>query len=200
MTWIQTYTGRAFSYQDVIDGKEPDICLLDIAVPLSNLCRFAGHCPAFYSVAEHTVLVASIAAQDPAIDDEPLRQLVAQCALLHDAAEAYVCDLPKPLKSFQGAGEFYPRLEELVSKAIFRHFSVEPSQVAMDIVKRADVLALAVEKSAMFPESPRDWEIPECPPGFQVLHLSPTNAKWNFLEACMRAGFLERTANGIEVK
>ena len=84
MTVMQTFTGRLF------DPFNPDPALIDlrdIAHALGNICRFGGHSRRYYSVAEHSILVASLV-------PEPLRLP----ALLHDAAEAYLGDIITPIK------------------------------------------------------------------------------------------------------
>ena len=86
--WIETYTGRKFHYlQAQLDPDEIDI--RDIAHALSMQCRFGGHVRHFYSVAEHSIRVAE------QIEDRDENKL---CALLHDASEAYIPDIPRPIK------------------------------------------------------------------------------------------------------
>jgi 5'-deoxynucleotidase YfbR-like HD superfamily hydrolase len=63
------------------------ICIEDIAHSLSHQCRFNGHLPTFYSVAHHSILTAERV--------DPEHKLA---ALLHDASEAYLCDIPRPIK------------------------------------------------------------------------------------------------------
>ena len=82
--WLQTYSGKAFY---IMDPKPEDICIIDIASALSKQCRYAGHCINFYSVAEHCVHVAD------KVDDK-----FKLTALMHDASEAYLVDLPRPIK------------------------------------------------------------------------------------------------------
>ena len=82
--WIQTYTGRKFH---PLDPAMTDFDLRDIAHSLSLLCRFNGHCLRFYSVAEHSVRVSRILPDDLKL-----------WGLLHDAGEAYLTDLPRPVK------------------------------------------------------------------------------------------------------
>lgn len=81
---IRTYTGISIN---VFDPKLEDICIEDIAHALSNQCRFSGHTVRFYSVAEHSVRCA-----------EMIDKKHALTALLHDASEAYLVDLPTPIK------------------------------------------------------------------------------------------------------
>lgn len=84
MSWMQTYTGVPFY------PLEPDPATIEIesiAHALSMTCRYAGHCRRFYSVAEHSVLLSHT------VDAEHARW-----ALLHDATEAYVGDMVRPLK------------------------------------------------------------------------------------------------------
>ncbi|MFG0247924.1 MAG: phosphohydrolase, partial [Phycisphaeraceae bacterium JB051] len=80
MSWIQTYTGKAFYPL----REDPGIIdIRDIAHALSLQCRFNGHCSDFYSVAQHSVHVSEV-----------VPQAFALWGLLHDAAEAYMSDLP----------------------------------------------------------------------------------------------------------
>ena len=81
--WMMTHTGR---HVDPLNVRAEDICLEDIAFALSNLCRFGGHVR-FYSVAEHCVRVCRAAPPE-----------LQRAALLHDAAEAYIGDIIRPLK------------------------------------------------------------------------------------------------------
>lgn len=83
-SWMQTYTGKAFYPYDM---RTDDFCIEDIAHALSLLCRYGGHCQRFYSVAEHSVIVSRLV---------PRR--FAFMGLMHDATEAYLVDMPKPIK------------------------------------------------------------------------------------------------------
>lgn len=86
-TEIITFTGH---YIDLLDPDPSRICIEDIAHALSNLCRFAGHTNHFYSVAQHSINLA----HGPYVPD-----IYALEALLHDASEAYLVDIPRPLKN-----------------------------------------------------------------------------------------------------
>ncbi len=82
---INTYSGRQV---DVFDPDPADIVIGDIAHALSHQCRWGGHTKEFYSVAHHSLLVAL------KVPDE-----LKLAALLHDASEAYLVDLPRPIKA-----------------------------------------------------------------------------------------------------
>ena len=84
-TWIQTFTGRQFW---PLEPRADEIFIEDIAHHLSNLCRFTGACRSFYSVAQHSVLVSLCAPPG----ENPL------WGLLHDASEAYLIDVARPVK------------------------------------------------------------------------------------------------------
>ncbi|MFZ4569712.1 MAG: phosphohydrolase [Bacteroidales bacterium] len=81
---IRTFKGI---YMNVFEPTLEMIDIEDIAHALSNLCRFGGHLPEFYSVAQHSVLCSDIITT---------RNKLA--ALMHDASEAYLIDVPRPIK------------------------------------------------------------------------------------------------------
>lgn len=81
---LTTYTGRKI---DPLNVKAGQLDIRDIAHALSMICRFGGHARQFYSVAEHSIRVSCLVPQEHAL-----------AALLHDAAEAYLGDVPRPLK------------------------------------------------------------------------------------------------------
>ena len=90
--WIQTFTGKRIYPFD----PDPDlICIDDIAHALSNICRFTGHVKHFYSVAQHSVIVAN--AIPDSLGVPHTNELYLQ-ALLHDAQEYLFSDLSRPLK------------------------------------------------------------------------------------------------------
>jgi len=99
--WGVTFTGRKFWPQDPQVG---DVDIRDIAHHLSLQCRFAGACRGMYSVAQHSVLVSRLCT--------PPNQLV---GLLHDASEAYLQDIIRPLKRALAG---YKTLENLWSLTI----------------------------------------------------------------------------------
>ena len=109
---ICTYTGRSVR---PLNARVGDICIEDIAHALSLQCRFGGHTKRFYSVAEHSIYVAGMV---------PKEQRLA--ALLHDAAEAYLVDLPRPLKVLP---EFaaYRQAEEHLMAVIGKCFGFDPA-------------------------------------------------------------------------
>lgn len=102
--WLQTYTGKRFHF---LDPSPDEICIEDIAHALSNQCRFAGHTVKFYSVAEHSCLVSRLAKPNELE------------GLLHDASEAYLMDLPSPVKR---VFDNYRVVEEKVMQAVAQKF------------------------------------------------------------------------------
>lgn len=98
------------------------ICIEDIAHALSLQCRFSGHIPEFYSVAQHSVLVSKLVPQTLKLQ-----------ALLHDASEAYLVDIPRPIK--KGLNN-YNLLEHKLMLAIAAKFRfkypLDIAVVAMD--------------------------------------------------------------------
>jgi hypothetical protein len=128
---IRTSTGRYINFTDI---NPNDICVEDIAHALSMQCRFGGHLPEFYSVAQHSVLCSYLVDECDALE-----------ALMHDASEAYMLDIPKPLKNLLPD---YEALEERMMRVISDKYGV-PHPLSQS-VKTADALMLKFEfKSIM---------------------------------------------------
>lgn len=129
-----TYTGK------MIDLKNPDKRAIeneDIAHALSQLCRAAGHFRHFYSVAQHSINCMREA------QAQGYSRRVCFAALLHDAQEAYLCDIPTPLK---GELENYREIENNFEKVILKKYSLYPlSDEEKHLVKRIDEAILWYE-------------------------------------------------------
>jgi uncharacterized protein len=172
--WIQTYLGVQFW---PLDPRPEEVRLLDIAHALSNLCRFTGHCQHFYSVAQHSVLVSK---QVSAAD--------AKWALLHDASEAYLADMSRPVKNFSKLGEEYKRLELLVMAAVCRKFGLS---VAMPFsVKEADDVLLMTEKRDLLATAnlPKWRETSQPLESLTIIPWSPLCAEHMFLQRAKELG------------
>ena len=131
---MRTITGRHF---DPTEIEPSDIDLLDIAHALSRLCRYAGHVPGFYSVAQHSVYVSKmLERRNP--DDVELQLL----GLLHDASEAYLGDVIRPLKL---ALPDYQAIEANVEFAIGERFDLVVTDANRMEVKYCDDEMITVE-------------------------------------------------------
>jgi hypothetical protein len=190
--WIQTFTGRAFHYED---PQPEDVHIEDIAQALSKQCRFAGHTTRFYSVAEHSVLLARYVSQP-----------VKLWALLHDASEAYLVDVPRPVKPYL---EGYDRFERVVMYRIRERFDLFGLNNQFDVawaghmpaeVKAADIRICVDEKAQNMAPGPM-WGIDGLDPlGVTLQFWSPEQAEAEFLStftelmAAWRAGRGEASA------
>lgn len=170
--WMQTYTGRQFW---PLDPRPEEIYLEDIAHALSNQCRFAGHCTTFYSVAQHSVLISRIV---PSIDRA--------WGLLHDAAEAYLVDLPRPIKHHSEIGTEYRKVEAQLMAAIAIRFDL-PFDLPLS-VRAADDILLVTEKRDLMPNSPAKWRETSEPMPELITGWIPVMAKNSFLHAAARLG------------
>ena len=136
--WMQTFTGRQFY---PMDPHPNDVDPEDIAHALSLLCRYNGHVERFYSVAEHCVLMSRAVAPEHAL-----------WALLHDATEAYIGDMIRPLKVHMPD---YRAAEDGVMRAIAARFGIgydTPPEV-----KAADNRILLTERNALMRPSGHRW-------------------------------------------
>lgn len=148
MSFIQTLSGKQFDY---INSTIDDIDVEDIAGALSNICRFAGHLPEFYSVAQHSVLCSQIVSPEFAFE-----------ALMHDAAEAYCQDIPAPLKALLPD---YRQIEKRTDQLIRLKFGLPLEESS--VVKYADLTMLATER--------RDLDIDDSIPWVMLEGIPPTN-------------------------
>ena len=161
--FIQTFTGKQFW---PLDPRPEDICIEDIAHALSNICRFNGHVRQFYSVAEHSVFVSICV---------PVQHRLA--ALLHDAPEAYLCDLPRPIKH-NVVG--YAHAEHKVALAVAQKFGL--SEELPGCVKDADTKILLDEREMFMTPTEHDWELDAEPLGVTLRGWAPREAEAAFLE------------------
>lgn len=141
MASILTSTGVWF---DTLNPKTESINIVDIANSLSKLCRFGGHCKDFYSVAEHSIHVSRLAHQLSGGDINATRW-----GLLHDASEAYVVDIPKPIKLKLPQ---YVEIEEAIQVCVADRFKL--SRSIPDSTHVADRELLALELRAYMPPQP----------------------------------------------
>jgi len=163
--WIQTYTGRRFTPTNpVIEA----IVLEDIAHPLSMQCRFSGHTKEFYSVAQHSVLVSYICDRADAL-----------WGLLHDASEAYLVDIPRPIKQ-SGKFDNYLEFEKVMQKAVCKRFGLPEEMPAS--VKMADDTLLMTEARDLMSPLHAGWTITGDPLPFHIKAVPQPIAKSMFIK------------------
>lgn len=162
--WMQTFTGRAFY---PLAARVDDIDPEDIAHALAMICRYGGHVQRFYSVAEHCVLMSHAVAPENAL-----------WALLHDATEAYVGDMVRPLKHSMPA---YRAAEDRLMAVICERFGLDP--VCPAEVKAADNRILVDEREVLMGRSPLPWTSTENVEalGVQIHGWGPAEAKNRYL-------------------
>ena len=171
--WIETFTGR------MVTPMVPDpatLSIIDIAYALANKCRYSGHTAMFYSVAEHSVIMTQFALNRG--DREGARW-----ALLHDAVEAYIPDVPRPLKPFLVG---WAEIEETMERAVIAHFGfgetifrLTPETMAQ--VKNLDTRILLREAEVLLPSRGLNWKIPGDPLPVSIHGWTPAQARAEFL-------------------
>ena len=162
--WMQTRSGRAFY---PLDPRIEDIDILDIAWALSMQCRYAGHTRIFYSVAEHCIHVSKAVPEKDAL-----------WGLLHDASEAYLVDLPRPIKrmmpDYQAAEDF---LQGVIAARFYLPWPM-PSAV-----KDVDHRILLNEQESLMVLPPMSWNINGVPvPGVAIRGWDPLTAYYEFMQ------------------
>jgi uncharacterized protein len=165
--WIITYTGKRFY---PLSPNALDVDIIDIAHHLSNICRYTGAVRKFYSVAQHCVLGSHFC------PDNPFH------FLMHDSAEAYLLDLPRPVKhdpSFQEYRDAEKRLEW----AILPLFGIHNASMPPDVAQTDHFMCVWEGNSLMPPDPESHWtkfkhEVVAWP---QITPWSPEQAEEEFL-------------------
>jgi hypothetical protein len=151
-----------------LDPRPGDVCIEDIAHALANKCRYTGHCTKFYSVAQHCVLGSRHTT-------EPL------AVLLHDAAEAYLPDVARPVKRYLPG---FAAIEETLMRVILVDLDVPlPSEAVQAEVDEIDLRMLATEHRDIMGPSPIPWASIEgvYPFGGNIAPWGPEVAESQFL-------------------
>lgn len=147
-----------------------DIRLEDIAHHLSQLCRFTGATREFYSVAQHSVLVSEHCGRASTVQ-------AALYGLLHDAAEAYLADIARPVKHSEALAG-YRAAEATLQRVIYRRFGLTAPEPR--IVKLMDAWVLHAElRDLVRGADPRHSEIAALHPSIEP--LPPKDARLRFL-------------------
>ena len=159
MNWILTHSGKH------LDLLEPDADMIDprdISHALAHLCRFNGHTREFYSLAQHSCIVAELVPEEHKL-----------AALLHDAPEAYPGDMTRPLKQWISA---YEHFEDCIWWRVCDRFDIAP--VLPACIHKADLVALATERRDLMTPDPAIWD---CLVGIES--VVETIRSWSVAEA-----------------
>lgn len=164
--WVETYSGAKFY---PLEPNLDQINLVDIAHALSQMCRFTGHSKFFYSVAQHSI---NCAKEMQILGESPRLQLY---ALLHDASEAYLQDIARPIKASIGN---YEEIEAQLMNAIWDALGIpRPSEEEWEKVKQVDDLMLLNEAKILM--KCEHWDLGE----FPIIQ----NARFRITEMPMRS-------------
>jgi hypothetical protein len=167
--WMITFTGRQFW---PLDPRPDEVCIDDIATALAHTGRYNGQGRHFFSVAQHSTLLARWFL---AKGDTPL----ARWALLHDGSEAYAGDVIRPIKPFLAG---FAEIEHRLERAVWSAFGLDGDLPAA--VKDADQKIRTDEMLALFPrEALQRYGLDQrAGLGLEVRPLLPTAARDRFME------------------
>ena len=164
-----TVSGLDFMPIQLMPG---DVRINDIAHALSLICRFGGHTVEHYSVAQHSLLVQRI------LEDMNASPEVQLAGLMHDAHEAYIGDMPTPIKT--AIGYCWNSLEQQASQAVQSAFGLNRiSNKYKKMIKTADIIALATERRDLMRFDANynlAWDILD---GVSPFHEPATSGSWS---------------------
>lgn len=175
---MRTYSGRQVW---PLDPQQFHLSFDDVAHHLAMLCRWNGSCRSFYSVAQHSVYVARLVPSE-----------LQAAALLHDAAEAYLGDVVRPIKRQVWIGEAgtilrtVNEVEAVILRELFRGLGVEwPSDLQWSAIKTADDAVMGAEARDLFDHDPAWYlhadEVPKA--AISIRPRGPIAAEEEFREA-----------------
>lgn len=168
--YMEVYDGSQFTVGSV---EENEYRINTIAHSLSNICRYGGHSKKFYSVAEHSIIMADH------VYDTTGDKVLAYEALMHDAAEAYMGDIPRPLK--YRLPDYLDTLAK-VEKSIAEKFNF-PYPTSKSI-KELDARMIKTERKQVMRPSGNKWFHDSLEPlNIRVHFQTPVEAKECFLDA-----------------
>jgi uncharacterized protein len=169
--YLQTVSGR---WVNPFDPDPDQLDAGDIARALANQCRFGGHSRVFYSVAQHSVIVSELVEQRGGDAEDVF------AALMHDASEAYLGDMPHPIKHRSSLGAAFKAAEDHLEAALRERFGIKAH---VPEIKRADRALLATERRAFSAEG---WHWPELegvePLELELTALAPDEAAQAFAQ------------------
>jgi len=179
MSWIQTYKSNIF---DLFEMNYESIDIEDIAHALSLTCRYGGHCNSFYSVAEHSVRMS-----------EQVPEKDAFWALMHDAAEAYLGDIPAPFKLYFRIERWDSIVKDFAEKTV--SFEAVENMLLEKIadlyglqmpipksVKIADRRMAMTEKRDLLKKGNREWNFQAEPYKFKIRPWTPQTSEIMFMK------------------
>jgi uncharacterized protein len=170
---IETFTGKWF---DILNPQPEQIDIESIAHAEAMICRFTGHVKYFYSVGQHSWLGSYLVPDENALE-----------FLLHDASEAFIGDMSRPLKHLTAAGGPYREVEKNIMAVIRAKFGLPSTQ--SDIIHKIDNQMLYAEKNQLM--SSLEWtkasregcECPDMTAAAVTIHeMSPREIETKFLE------------------
>lgn len=153
MSSLETVSGRKI---DITNPDPSSIVIEDIAWALSRMPRFSGHSIPYipYSVAQHCIQVAK--------DLSPHGPLIQLYGLLHDAAEAYINDLPSPVKHLPEIHPVIKKVEDNLMRVIYQSIGIRPPTDEEEfIIKEADKIQQAIESYNFMYSRGHDWNLPK---------------------------------------
>lgn len=168
VNFIETYTGRAFY---PLQPTTAAVSILDIAHALANQCRYSGHVRWFYSVAQHCCLLAEWLA------DHGGSALDCLQILMHDAAEAYLIDVPRPIK--QHMPEY--RVWDCGVNDVIREWMGWKDLPMLPIQDEIDSRIIVDERAALMSKSGLDWGHDLKPLGVKIVPWTPESSEKQFL-------------------
>ena len=169
--WTQTYSGKAFT----LPAHHSMFDIIDIAHGLSNQCRYVGATHRFYSVAEHSILLSRW------LNREYKDPELAKAALMHDATEAYLGDVARPIKQFLPTFiEIETQVDEEMQGWLEAQYGLQCSMQDKRL-KEADLRICMDEKAQLMAPEPQPWEALGGPLNIKVYGFGPAEAKALFL-------------------